>query len=151
MVREEIQMNHELASEKQQERTDQRDQRVNIEQTLKSPPKISSVFVISQVLPSLLLLVCALFGIFVGIRFLTFIERTESHRSTLSAKWSETGFEQLQQMNATIKQELDLILDQRRENLLLQQKISKLTANRSTPKQARHTVVLPSLIQEIKQ
>jgi hypothetical protein len=91
------------------------------------PKKTSRLFIIFQTMPSIILLVCAVFGIFVGMRFLTFIDREESHRSSLSNKWSETGFEQLQQMNLTIKQELDLIMDQRRESQYLQGKIQELT------------------------
>ena len=90
--------------------------------------KTSRLFIIFQIVFSILLLVCAVFGIFVGMRFLTFLDRAESHRSSISNKWSETGFEQLQQMNSTIKQELDLILDQRRENQALQAKIEELIA-----------------------
>ena len=111
--------------------------------------KTSNLFILSQIIPSTLLLVCALFGIFVGVRFLSFIDRTESQRTSISAKWSETGFEQLQQMNTTIKQELDLILDQRRENMALQAKIQKLTKR---VKLAQHTDITPlaSLVQSLK-
>jgi hypothetical protein len=91
------------------------------------PKKTSRLFIIFQAVPSIILLVCAVFGIFVGMRFLTFIDREESHRSSISNKWSEIGFEQLQQMNLTIKQELDLIMDQRRESQYLQGKIQELT------------------------
>lgn len=110
------------------------------------PQKTSSLFVLSQIIPSVLLLICALFGIFVGLRFLSFIDRSESQRSSISTKWSETGFEQLQQMNASIKQELDLILDQRRENLALQEKIQELTKSISVAQNTKETV-LPSLVQ----
>jgi hypothetical protein len=90
--------------------------------------KTSGLFIIFQTVPSIILLVCAVFGIFVGMRFLTFLDRMESHHSSISSKWFEIGFEQLQQMNLTIKQELDLILDQRRENQALQAKIQELSA-----------------------
>jgi len=110
-IREEILMKNELSKS---------------EQTLPRQP--SGLFIIFQIMPSILLLVCALLGIFVGMRFWTFLDHAESQRSSLSNKWSETGFEQLQQMNVTIKQELDLILDQRRENQALQAKVQELTA-----------------------
>jgi hypothetical protein len=109
-VREEMQMKNEITK---------------LEQEL--PKKTSRLFIIFQTVPSIILLVCAVFGIFVGVRFLTFLDRVESHRSSISNKWSETGFEQLQQMNLTIKQELDLIMDQRRESQDLQAKIQELT------------------------
>ena len=103
-----------------------------------APPKTSSLWIAAHIVPSALLLVCAAFGIFVGMRFLAYIDRLDSHRVSISEKWSETGFQQLQQMNATIKQELDLILDQRRENQVLQAKIEQLTAI-----QASHATSVP--------
>ena len=106
----------------------------------------SSTLLAFQIIPSIVLLLCAVFGIFVGVRFLIFLEETESHRASISSKWSETGFEQLQQMNATIKQELDLILDQRRENLALQAKVQKLTSIISAPKRTLETII-PSIAQ----
>ena len=110
-----------------------------------STRKASSLIIASQIIPSTLLLVCAVFGIFVGMRFLTYIEQLDSHRVSLSTKWSETGFEQLQQMNSTIKQELDLILDQRRENQALQAKIQQLTTATTVPSHAAGAVA-PSVI-----
>ena len=89
--------------------------------------KTSRLFIIFQTVPSIILLICAVFGIFVGMRFLTFLDRVESHH-TISSKWSEVALEQLQQMNLVIKQELGLILDQRRENQVLQAKIQELVA-----------------------
>ncbi|HBI21982.1 MAG TPA: hypothetical protein DDY37_05285 [Legionella sp.] len=99
-----------------------------VKPTQEAPKKASSLFIAAHIIPSVLLLVCAVFGIFVGMRFLAYIDRLDSHRVSISDKWSETGFEQLQQMNTTIKQALDLILDQRRENQVLQAKIEQLTA-----------------------
>ena len=113
------------------------------------PQKTSNLVIVSQITPPILLLLCALFGIFVGLRFLSFIDRTESHRTSISAKWSETGFEQLQQMNTTIKQELDLIIEQRRENLALQEKIQELTKPVSMAEHTSETA-LPSVIQGLK-
>lgn len=116
------------------------------EPKLNMPSKASPVFVFSQLFPSLLLLIFTVFGLFVGLRFLSFIDKAESHRTTLSAQWSETGFEQLKQMNATIKLELDLILDQRRENSLLQAKIQEITQANTLVKNTNENT-LPSLVQ----
>jgi hypothetical protein len=113
----------------------------NMEQQL--PSKTSGFLIVFQVLPSILILLCAVFAIFVGLRFLTFLDRAESHRNTLSNKWSETGFEQLQQMNSTIKQELELILDQRRENQALQARVQELTALVSQHKNSVDGMPLP--------
>ena len=100
-----------------------------VEQTVK---KTSNLFMVFQAIPSILIFVCMVFGIFIGIRFLTFLDRVESLHASMSTKWSETSFEQLQQMNIIIKQELDLILDQRRENQALQAKIQTLTTQQSS-------------------
>ena len=104
------------------------------------PQKTSTLVVVSQVVPSLLLLACALFGMFIGMRFLAFIDRADTHRSSIATKWSETGFDQLQQMNMTIKQELDLILDQRRENLSLQATVHALTKTLATAQKTPQTM-----------
>ena len=92
----------------------------------KSVKTSSRPFMVFQIIPSILLLICTVFGIFIGIRFLLFLEHAESRRVSISDKWSETGFEQLQQMNATIKQELDLILDQRREIQTLRSQLEEV-------------------------
>jgi len=94
--------------------------------TTPSSSQTSRIDMIFQLLPTLFFLTCAVFGMFVGMRLLTFIEQETSQRTTLSNKWSEVGFEQLQQMNTTIKQELDLILDLRHENQMLIAKINEL-------------------------
>lgn len=107
------------------------------------PQRTSNLLLLSQIIPSTLLLICAVFGIFVGVRFLSVIDRSESHRTSISAKWSETGFEQLQQMNTTIQRELDLILEQRRENLALQAEVQTLTKTISLSKHK----ILPSVVQ----
>ena len=114
------------------------------------PQKTSNLFILSQIIPSMLLLVCALFGIFVGLRFLSFIDRAQSHHTSISSKWSEIGFEQLQQMNTTIKQELDLILDQRQENQALQAKVHDLTTALAVAQNTNGTA-LPSHVQGWKQ
>lgn len=97
------------------------------------PQKTAGVLAFFQIIPGITIFICAVFGIFVGLRFLTFIDHEESRRiasteDSIPGKWFLTGFEQLQQMNATIKEELDLILDQRRENQSLQEKVRHLTA-----------------------
>jgi hypothetical protein len=114
------------------------------------PKKSSNLLILSQIMPSMLLLACALFGIFVGFRFLSFIDRSQSHHTSITSKWSEIGFEQLQQMNTTIKQELDLILDQRRENQELQAKVHDLTTALTVAQNTNGTV-LPSHVQGWKQ
>jgi len=93
-----------------------------------SPFDLSLFF---QVIPSLVLLFCTVYGIFVGMRFLNFIDRTESQRVAFTSKFSETGLEQLKNMNNIMKQEFDLILDQRKENQILQAKIQELTTSKN--------------------
>ena len=80
-----------------------------------TPKKLSSIFIIFQIIPSILFLICTVFGIFVGMQFLTSLERAEFRQISRSAKF-EMGFEQLQQMSSIIKQELNLIIEQRQEN-----------------------------------
>ena len=79
-----------------------------------------------KIAPTIILLIGIFFIIFVGMRVLAFLDRLELQRSSVSSKWSETGFEQLQQMNSIIKQELDFIVDQRHENQELQAEVQKL-------------------------
>ena len=107
-VREEIQMNNEEPS---------------LEQA--APKKLSSILIIVQIIPSILFLICTVFGIFVGMQFLTFLKHAEFRDISRSAK-SEIGIEQLQQMSSIIKQELNLIIDQRQENQVLQAKVQEL-------------------------
>lgn len=90
--------------------------------------KLNWLLIIGQIGSIVFLLGCAVFGIFVGIRFLTFIEHEEAYRISQANKRAEINYEQLQQMSYTIKQEFDLILEQRRENQILQTKIQELTA-----------------------
>ncbi len=90
------------------------------------PQKTSPWQPFFQTALSILLLVCALLGIFVGLRFLSTIDRLESQRTSLSNRWSDAGFEQLEKMNTIIQEELNLILEQRQENLKLQEKIQTL-------------------------
>jgi hypothetical protein len=109
----------------------------------KRPTKMSIFSQCMQLIPPFLLVAGTGFGIFVGMRFLSFIEQAESQRTSLSTKWSETGFEQLQQMNATIKQALDLIIDQRKENVALQSKVNELSAVQTAQSHAMETVIPP--------
>lgn len=110
-IREEIQMKSEITKTEQE-----------------LPIRLTWVFVVWQIAPAILLVVCAMFAIFVGMHFLSFIDREESYRIYVTEKRLEIGFDQLQQMSSTIKQELDLILDQRLENQGLQTRIQELTA-----------------------
>jgi hypothetical protein len=89
--------------------------------------KTSTFSIVSKTAPSIILLLCAVFVIFVGMRFLTFLESETSRRVFVADKWSQAGFEQLQQMNLTVKQQLDLILEQHRENGVMQTKVLELT------------------------
>ncbi len=91
-----------------------------------APKKLSSIFIILQIIPSFFFLICMVFGIFVGMKFLTFLEHAGSRDNYRSAK-SEIGVAELQQMSSIIKQELDLIIEQRQENQALQAKIQELT------------------------
>ena len=90
--------------------------------------KMSRLDLLFQLLPPAFFLGCAVFGVFVGMRLLAFIDKETPHQFSAPAQWSESGFEQLQQMNATIKQELDLIVDLRHENQALQEKMLQLAA-----------------------
>jgi hypothetical protein len=85
-----------------------------------SKQKTSACLNFLQIVPAVLMLVCALFGIYVGMHFLMFLERAESQRSTVGMQLAQTSFAQVQQLNSIIKQELDLILEQHHENQSLQ-------------------------------
>jgi len=80
-----------------------------------------------QIIPAILLLGCATLGIYVGLRFLNIVEQVELSHTKTTDQWSESGFEQLRQMTTTIKQELDLIMAQRDENLILQSHVKQLS------------------------
>jgi|GEM_PF-2105972 len=84
-------------------------------------------FELLQIMPAILLLGCAALGIYVGLRFLNIVEDVELSHTKTTAQWSESGFEQLRQMTTTIKQELDLIIAQRDENLILQSQVKQLS------------------------
>lgn len=103
-----------------------------------------------QIMPAILLLGCAAFGIYVGLRFLNIVERVELPHTKTTTQWSDAGFEQLRQMTATIKQELDLIMAQRDENLTLQNQVKQLSAHvRALEKDHEQRMVLsPSAITE---
>ncbi len=94
--------------------------------TLNKAPIRASLF---QMAPSILLLMMAIFGMFIGFQFLTFLDHEKTHRTNTADKWADAGFEQLLQMNATIKQELDLIIDQRQENKHLRATIRDLATH----------------------
>ena len=82
------------------------------------PKKTPSLWIYFQIIPGILLLICAIGGIFVGMRILTVIDRTASKPSDVQS---------LQSINPILEKELDLIVDQHRENQLLQEKLQKLT------------------------
>lgn len=82
------------------------------------PKKIPSVWIYFQIIPGILLLICAVWGIFVGMRILTVIDRITSKPSDVQS---------LQRINPILEKELDLIVGQHRENQLLQEKLQKLT------------------------
>jgi acetolactate synthase regulatory subunit len=82
------------------------------------PKKIPSVGIYFQIIPGILLLICAVWGIFVGLRILTVIDRIVSKPSDVQS---------LSSINPILEKELDLIVDQHRENQLLQEKLQKLT------------------------
>jgi hypothetical protein len=100
-VREEMQMNNEVH---------------HSEQPL--PKKTPSLWIYFQIIPGILLLICAIGGIFVGMRILTVMDRTASRPSDVQS---------LPSINPILEKELDLIVDQHRENQLLQEKLQKLT------------------------
>lgn len=81
-----------------------------------------------KTVPIILLLILTVWSIFVGMRLLAFLDHEDANRAAVYSKWTETGLEQLQQMSTIIHKELDLILDQRRENQALQEKFKKLIA-----------------------
>lgn len=91
----------------------------------------ATFYIASQIIPSMLLIICTVFGIYIGIRFLNFIELSELHRASQSEKWSETGLDQLQQMNAVIKQTLELVKEQRQINQALQATILELAKSKT--------------------
>lgn len=99
------------------------------------PQKRSDYRIILHTIPSILLLICTLFGFFIGFRFLTFLDRLESHRNVVSEKWLETGLEQVKQLNTIVQQTLDLVLEQRKENQGLRTQIQELSQNNSTAKE----------------
>ena len=63
-----------------------------------SPQKSSRFLTLLQILPPTLLLICTLFGLFIGVRLLTFLEHKSATQLSVSDKWSEAGFEQLLQI-----------------------------------------------------
>lgn len=104
----------------------------------------SKLFLFSQIIPSILLLILALFGLFIGMRFLDFLDKAERHKVSTSDKWSETGFQQLQLMNTIIKQELDLIIKQNNDNHALRTQMDALILQKSQPKK-NNVSSLPSI------
>ena len=73
------------------------------------------------------LLLCGILGVFAGLRFVTFLDHEASRQMIISDQWAKLNDKQLQQMNILIKEELDLILEQRQENQALREKIQALS------------------------
>jgi hypothetical protein len=91
--------------------------------------------VIFQTITTLSIVAGIIFCFYAGLRFLNFLDHEGSVPHTpVPAKWSESAITQLQQMNGIIKQELDIIVDQRNENRFLQ---GKLQAFNTTPTPAQ--------------
>lgn len=112
-----------------------------LEMQSSSTTKASTLLAILHTTPAVMLIICATFGIFVGLQFLTFLERTESRYLVKTAKFPDRELAQLQQMNTIIKQELDLIMEQNKDNKMLQAKIAELTASQHVPA-LQHTSAL---------
>jgi len=89
----------------------------------------TTFLVVMQTIVCLTLLTCTVFGIYVGIQFLNYIDNRESQQISAQEQWFQTGFQQLQQMNTTIKQELELIIDLHHENQVLQKEVRNLETN----------------------
>jgi cell shape-determining protein MreC len=97
-------------------------------------------FMLFQIMPSALLLVCTLFVIFVGMRLLTMLEQKTVQQTSLADKWSEVGFEHLLQMNKSVQQGIDLIQEQREENQALRDEIAELTTLLNKDQLTQHGV-----------
>jgi hypothetical protein len=90
-------------------------------QLYKDAKKLSRVFIVLQIIRLIALVICTVFGIFFGMQFLTFLGRSPDY--TYVSESFDKKFEQLQQMNSIIKQQIELIIDQRHENQALQAKL----------------------------
>lgn len=93
------------------------------------PKKSTSFLSILKICSSIALLLFAILGMVAGMRFLMYLDRLETYHVSAANKWSDTGFQQLQQMNGMLEKELNLILEQRQENLGLQKQIQELKAS----------------------
>ncbi len=109
--------------------------------------KSFNILMIMQIILSSLFLVCTVFSMFVGMQFLAFLKRAELQNNFRSTHF-EIGYEQLQQMNSIIQKELDLIIDQRRENQALQAKVAELTKPTETSDHTEDPTTLSSAREE---
>lgn len=96
----------------------------------KDTKKLSRVFIVLQIIRSIALLICMVFGVFFGIQFLTFLGHSSDY--VYVSDRFEKRFEQLQQMNSIIKQQIELIIDQRQENQALQAKLQGMEKKSSS-------------------
>lgn len=97
-------------------------EQVNLSQEIQK--KLSKIFIVFHVIAAILLLSCALFGIVVGMKLLSLLDQT---RQVANIAKSEIGLKEWQQLSNIIEQELNLIIEQRKENQYLQTKVQELT------------------------
>jgi hypothetical protein len=88
--------------------------------------KLSKILFITQVIPSILLLICSLFGIFVGFKFIGWLEQKDLNYK-FNLIHSEMNGMELQQVISIIEKELNLIIEQKKENQDLRLKVNELT------------------------
>lgn len=96
--------------------------------------KTSGLFIALDSASSIVLIIVTVFALAAGFHFLTFLNHREYQRVSNSHQWSETGFEQLQEMNNTIKEELDLIMSEHKENQVLREKLAAINASTAISK-----------------
>jgi len=115
---------HHLIKKVREELQKQNQQTVNPNKGLNE--KKSPWSIIFQILPSVLILGGVIFVGIIGLRVLTVLDGIKSQHTTVSNKWSEAGFTQLVKMNDIIKDELNLIMSQRREIQILRKQINQM-------------------------
>jgi hypothetical protein len=95
--------------------------------------KTIGILMILKATSSSAILIFAIVGIFIGVRFLLYLNHLESYRVTTSTQWVEIGFEQLQRMNQMMEKELNLIIELREENLNLRKQVSAMKSPEPAP------------------
>ena len=80
--------------------------------------------ILMQTIPTVLLLIGTLFGIFVGFKFLNFLD-DKLNQPNLKSSGCMIEIDQLQQMSSIVAKQLDLIVEQRKENQGLQAKVQE--------------------------